>query len=164
MIQILSAAGSFNFIIKRDERKVAELIRKGWITPTTKAKVNEDEITFISASLWGGKYDILKNARKCGKITCHWTGKMKISLYRSDGKGQDTFTLKNKEWFGGGYELRDTHDQPIFGILGKFSWSNWKTHYTVEEFNHPYPEQAVDELLVYCAYALKVHANQSTGI
>ena len=164
MLQIISKSGSHNFAILRDGREVATLVRKGWVSPTIKAKVNEDDISFVSTSVFGKNFDILKNTRKCGDITCHWTGRVTISLNRSDGEGKDSFTLKTTDWFGGNYELRDYASQRLFGIKGKISWSNWKTNYTVTEFEHGYIEEAADELLVYCAYALKIHANQSSGI
>lgn len=151
-------------MVLRDNHQVAKLRREGWFSSNTEATVNDDKITFVSTSILGKKFNILKNTRQCGNITCHWTGKVTICLNRSDGKGQDKFTLKNTEWFGGSYALRDNASQKLFEIKGKMSWASWKTNYTVREFDHGYVDEAVNELLVYCTYALKMHVNQSSGV
>lgn len=157
MIEIISHSGGHDFTIRRNGKKVCSLRKKGWFEGPAKGVVNNEVIHFKSTGLFQNKYDIIKNDKICGQIRFYWHGGVIISLKRADGQDDDVFDLKAKNWLGVSYKLINRDEGHIVTFLGKFSWSFFNYKFIIEEADHNYLDQELDELLLYSVYAKKLH-------
>lgn len=162
MLKLESISGKWNYRLLRDERSVFEVsYKEGWFSRNARSSVNGQEIEIRSKSMWQNKFDIIKDKKKCGEIRSKWDGGIVIKLKRADGKGFDEFTLKLKGFFARSYELRSSKGELILTFKTKFNWKTFRYNYQVQEVDHHYPDEAVDELLVYSGYGVNLSAMNS---
>ena len=156
MLEIMSRSGVHDFDILREGQLVASLRKKGWFHGPAKALINDEAVKFVSESIFSTRYKIYKNEKPCGQIEIDWVGNIHISLMRALDAGQDIFKLKRKTWSARHYVLLYAKREPLLQLKGEFRWAEFSYHYDIEEGKHDYPDEAINELLVYCAFALKL--------
>jgi hypothetical protein len=162
LLEVISIAGSHDFKLVRDGIDVCTLIKKGWLKSSAETEVNGEKIEIRATSIFCYNYDIIKNGKLCGRIKTSLTGATKVELKRSDGNGSDVFDLKREGWLIRDYRLRAKGRQEILMFRGKFGWSDFRAHYEIIEQDHGYPDEAINELLIYGTFAMKVHIHQSS--
>lgn len=165
MLKMESIAGKWNYRLLRDGHGVFDVIYDaGWLSRNAKTSVNGQNIRLRSKSIWQTKFEIIKDDKDCGELRMSWDGGVKIKLKRSDGKGFDIFQLKRKGIFARSYELTNEKAEVLLVFETKFNWSTFRYNYRIREVEHHYPDQAIDELLVYSGFAVNLSAMNSGSI
>lgn len=164
MLKMESIAGKWNYRLLRGGEGVFDVIYDdGWFTRNAKTVVNGQHIRLKSKSIWQSKFNIIKNKKICGELRLQWDGGVTIKLKRSDGKGFDVFNLKRKGFFSRSYELSGKDGNVLLVFDTKFNWKTFKYNYRIREIDHHYPDEAIDELLVYSGFAVNLSAMNASS-
>ena len=162
VIKLYSLSNKWDFRIARNETPFSEVrYNRNWFSKSAKADVNGQSISIEPQSMWHNTYRIVKDGKPCGEIRSNWSSKVTISLKRSDGKGSDNFIISQNGWFGPRCILKTPTGKSLLRFDSKFNWSTFKFNYTVTELEHDYPDEAINELLVYCGFAVNLSAMNS---
>jgi hypothetical protein len=162
MIRLQSLSHKWDFQIARHEAAFSEVrYSRNWFSKTARAKVNGQTILIKPLSILNNKFSISKNGRPCGQIHSNWTSRVSLSLKRSDGNGSDHFIISQKGWFGPRWVLKTEAGEPLLRFNSKFNWRTFKFNHRVTEFEHDYPDEAINELLVYSGFAVNLSAMNS---
>jgi hypothetical protein len=162
MIRLQSLSSKWDFRISRDKAPFSDVLyNRNWFNKTVTATVNNQTILIKPQSIWNNKFTILTEGKICGEIRSNWTSKVIISLKRSDRKGFDKFVLSQNGWFMPRCLLKTESGQSLLRFDGKFNWRTFKINYKVTELDHPYEDEAINELLVYSGFAVNLSAMNS---
>jgi hypothetical protein len=151
--------GSFRLL--REGEAQFELSYTNWFSSRAETSYGGQDIALKSKNIWMSKFDIFKNGVDCGDIIFNWMGHVIIRLTRADGAGEDEFLLKHRGILSTQYELHDASKSHLLTLKAGFNWSKFKYNYTVTQENHDFPQEVLDELLIYCGFAANLHMSRS---
>jgi len=159
LLESTSSKGSFQLL--RDGHHRFELAYKGWFSSNARSAYNGQSIEIKSKNIWMSKFDIWKDGQDCGDIIFNWMSHVIIRLTRADGSGEDEFLLKHRGILSTQYELWNADERHLLTLKAGFNWSKFKYNYSVEDEDHEYPQDVLDELLIYCGFAANLHMTQN---
>lgn len=158
-LESTSSKGSFRLL--REGQSRFELAYKGWFSGEAMTAFNGQDIKIKSKNIWMSKFDIFKNELDCGDIIFNWMSHVIIRLTRADGAGEDEFLLKHRGILSTQYELWSANERHLLTLKAGFNWSKFKYNYSVEDEDHEFPQDVLDELLIYCGFAANLHMTQN---
>lgn len=160
-LEATSNRGGFNLF--RSDKLIYSLKSNKWPSHYAVTEYNNQKIELQSKSVFQNSFHIQKNGKIVGEILMHWFEQIRINLTRADGAGSDNFILTRSGLFTLEYDLW-TSKKKLLTVTAKFRWFGFKYQYVVEEHTHDYPEEILNELLIYAGYAASLnHAKTHSG-
>ena len=157
-LEATSNRGSFRLLRSND--LICDLRSTGLIICGAITEYNDQKIEIKPKSVFQRHFDILKDGHNVGAITMHRFQHIQITLKRADGAPPDSFVIKRSGFFKMRYDLMAS-DKRLLTITSKFSWFNFRYEYLVEEHNHDYPDEILNELLIYAGFAANLNHARS---
>ena len=162
-IRLETTSNRGGFKLFRSDKLVYSLKSNKWPSHYAATEYNNQKIELKSKSVFQNSFHILKNENIVGEILMHWFQSIRINLTRADGTGSDNFTLMRSGLFTIKYDLWASKKK-LLTVTSKFRWFDFKYQYLVEEHAHDYPEDVLNELLIYAGYAASLnHAKSHSG-
>lgn len=155
LLESTDSRGSFRLL--RDNRERFVLKYTSWFSSKAITSCNDEDISIQPKNIWMSKFDIFKDGVDVGDIIFNWMSHVIIRLTRADGKGEDEFLLKHRGILSSQYELLTEKDHHLLTLKASFNWSKFKYNYSVEREDHDFPDEILDELLIYCGFAANLH-------
>lgn len=157
-LEATSNRGSFKLF--RLDNLICNLRSTGLIICGAITEYNDQKIEIKAKSIFQRSFDILKDGNGVGTITMHRFQDIHITLKRADGADPDKFMIKRSGFFKMRYELLAS-SQRLLIITSKFNWFNFRYEYTVEEHSHDYPDEVLNELLIYAGFAASLNHSRA---
>jgi len=149
-LEATSNRGSFKLF--RLDDLICDLQSVGWPSCHAITEYNNQKIEIKPRSIFQRGFDILKDGKVVGEVTMNWFDHIRINLTRADGSGSDRFVLKSGGFIKKQYDLLSSN-QRLLSITSKFNWFGFYYSYDVEEYEHRYPDEILNELLIYAGFA-----------
>jgi hypothetical protein len=157
-LEATSNRGSFRLFRLNDF--ICDVRSTGLLICGATTEYDDQKIEIKPRSVFQRRFDILKDGHAVGAITMHRFQPIQIILKRADGTPDDVFVIKRSGFFKMRYDLMAL-EQRLLTITSKFSWFNFRYEYLVEEHNHDYPDEILNELLIYAGFAASLNHARS---
>ena len=154
-MKIVSTSYRGNFIYKRDEKKILELVHPKWFSKKAIAKYNNKDIKIEPKNYWGSKYLILKEGIEKGSINVDWKNNIAITFIDQNEITQ-VFKIQKKGFWKQKFEFSNLDGAVVVVFNPLSTWRNWKNDFAVES-SHKYSDQKYfDELIIYCGFVVRL--------
>lgn len=143
-----------DFKLLHDDKIVADVVYKNWLTGKAQATVNNSLIWLSPKNIWTSKIRIIKDDEEVGEITFTLRGTMVITL-EVNGK-EINYVLKNVSKLKLELNVYNDAEELQFTMKSKGKWNKLNYDYKIKmaDFNNAVD---LDELLVYCGYTANLY-------
>jgi len=155
-LHLVSAVGAGNFKIIRDRQDICLLHYSNWFSSEAEARIHGNHIKITPRNFGFQSYNIYKDDRHCGVIIYSWFKHIKINLARLDG-GEDRFFLRPRGFLKPWYQLIGSKGVVILQLRGSKKPIQLDYRYEIELHSDGYADGAINELLIYCGFAVNLH-------
>ena len=153
-MKIISTSSRGNFIYKKDEKKVLELIHPKWFSKKAIAKYNKD-IKIEPKNYWGSKYLILKQGVEKGTIDVDWKNNITITFVDQNEITQ-IFKMTKKGFWKQQFEFSNLEGEIVIVLIPLSSWKKWTNDLAIESSPKFSDQKYFDELIIYCGFVVRL--------
>jgi hypothetical protein len=154
-MKIISTSSRGNFIYKRDEKKVLELIHPKWFSKKAVAKYNNKDIKIEPKNYWGSKYLILKQGVEKGSIDVDWKNNITITFVDQNEITQ-IFKMTKKGFWKQQFEFSNLEGEIVVVLIPLSGWKKWTNDLAIESRPENSDQKYFDELIIYCGFVVRL--------
>ena len=154
-MKIISTSSRGNFIYKKDEKKVLELIHPKWFSKKAIAKSNNKDIKIEPKNYWGSKYLILKQGVEKGTIDVDWKNNITIT-FLDQSEITQIFKMTKKGFWKQQFEFSNLEGEIEIVLIPLSSWKKWTNDLAIESSPKYSDQKYFDELIIYCGFVVRL--------
>ena len=154
-MNLISTSGNGSLKLMDEHRELVKLSYTNWFLGKAETYLERQKIEINPKGLFSTSAEIRRHGRKIGGISMSWKRKMKIHFENSTGE-KSSFTLKRTGTWKSDFNVQDEHGNTVLNFISNSNWRKLKTDYQIEILQL---KETIDlnELLIYCGYAINLH-------